>query len=140
MKARRVGGLEPEGSLHDNAALIVRTRLGELRGFEAQALEPSADAAQHEMRIAAKRLRYVLEIFGACFPIQAPAAQKAAKRLQGVLGDLHDCDAMLARAGGIESLAVLLRERRKRHFARFCELCEAESARGTWAALEEALG
>jgi CHAD domain-containing protein len=139
MKARRVEGLEPEGPLRDSAALIVRTRLGELRGFEAQALEPSADAAQHEMRIAAKRLRYVLEIFGGCFPAQAPAAQKTAKRLQGALGDLHDCDVMLARAGGIESLAALLRERRERLFTRFCALCEAESARGTWLALEDAL-
>jgi CHAD domain-containing protein len=139
MKARRVEGLEPEGPLRDNAALIVGTRLVELRGFEAQALEPAAEAAQHEMRIAAKRLRYVLEIFGGCFPAQAPAAQKAAKRLQGALGDLHDCDVMLARAASIESLTALLRERRELIFSRFCNLCEAESARGTWAALEEAL-
>ena len=32
MKARRVEGLEPEAPLRDSAALIVRTRLGELRG------------------------------------------------------------------------------------------------------------
>ena len=58
------------------------------------------------MRIAAKRLRYVLEITGPCFGPEAKAARDAAKRLQGVLGEIHDCDVMLPRAEGIESLCA----------------------------------
>ncbi len=61
------------------------------------ALDPEAADAQHDMRIAAKRLRYVLELTGECFGEEADAARKAAKALQGVLGDIHDCDVMLPR-------------------------------------------
>ena len=139
MKARGVKGLEPRGTLSDNAALIVRTRLGELCGFEEGALDPSATAVQHDMRIAAKRLRYVLEITEPCFGVEAQAARKAAKRLQGVLGDLHDCDLMLARVEDIASPAQLLRARRERLYRRFRELCREQAREGTWAALERSL-
>ena len=47
------------------------------------------------MRIAAKRLRYVLEITETCFGAEAFAARRAVKELQSVLGDIHDCDVML---------------------------------------------
>ena len=79
-------------------------RLDELRSFAPVALEPPASKTQHEMRIAAKRLRYVLEIVGPCFGPEADAARDAARRLQSVLGEIHDCDVMLPRAWGIESL------------------------------------
>ncbi len=104
MKARKVKGLEPAGPLRANATRIVRTRLDELRGFAAAALAPGADTTQHDMRIAAKRLRYVLEIVGPCLGEEAADARRAAKELQSVLGDLHDCDLMLIRVEGIESL------------------------------------
>jgi CHAD domain-containing protein len=139
MKAKRVEGLDPRETLRANAALIVRTRLEELRGFEEHALDQSATVVQHDMRIAAKRLRYVLEITESCFGAEAREARKAAKRLQGVLGDLHDCDVMLARTEGIESLTQLLRTRREDLFRRFCDLCGAEAQAGTWTALERSL-
>ncbi len=91
------------------------------------------------MRIAAKRLRYVLEIFAPCLDEEAEAARSAAKRLQSVLGDLHDCDLMLPKVEHIASLASLLRKRRERLFHEFVELWQAEASKGTWAALERAL-
>ena len=91
------------------------------------------------MRIAAKRLRYVLEVAGPCFGAEAKAARDAAKQLQGVLGEIHDCDVMLPRAEGIESLCDLLRTRRELLFRRFCERWRDEGAKGTWAALERAV-
>lgn len=139
MKARRVEGLDPGASLRPSAALIVRTRLEELRDFADDALAPGADAAQHDMRIAAKRLRYVLEIFPQCFGEEAGAARVAAKELQSVLGDLHDCDLMLSRIEGIDSLLALLRARHELLFRRFTELWQAEASKGTWAALERGL-
>ncbi len=138
MKARAVDGLDPAAPLRPNAARIVRTRLDELRSFTPAALEPAASTAQHDMRIAAKRLRYVLEIAGPCFGSEAKAARDAAKRLQSVLGDIHDCDVMLPRAWGIESLRDLLRTRRELLFRQFNELWHDE-AEATWAALEQAL-
>ncbi len=139
MKARRVESLDPTTSLYANAVPIVRTRLDELRGFAEDALAPGADRAQHDMRIAAKRLRYVLEIFGPCLGEEADAARAAAKELQSVLGDLHDCDLMLSRAEGIESLTVLLRARHELLFRRFTELWQAHASQGTWASLEASL-
>jgi CHAD domain-containing protein len=139
VKARRVGELDPGAPLRPNAARIVSTRLAELRGFADQALAPDAAAAQHDMRIAAKRLRYVLEIVGPCIGEEAKAAHDAAKRLQSVLGDLHDCDLMLARTEGIASLHALLRKRRQRLFHDSIDLWQAETAKGTWTALEAAL-
>ena len=139
MKARTVEGLDPAGPLRPNAAKIVRTRLAELRSFAEEALEPRASASQHEMRIAAKRLRYVLEIVEGCFGPEAATARQAAKHLQRVLGEIHDCDEMLPRAAGTESLEMLLHTRRELLIQRFRELWQAQGEKGCWAALERAL-
>lgn len=122
-----------------NVARIVSVRLDELRSFADAALAVDASEAQHNLRIAAKRLRYVLEIFAPCLGEDAEAARGAAKRLQSVLGDLHDGDLMLAKVERIGSVAVVLRERRERLFHDFVELWQAEASRGTWAALEDSL-
>jgi CHAD domain-containing protein len=139
VKARRVKKLDPAKPLRRNAALIVRTRLDELRSFADDALDPSAATTQHDMRIAAKRLRYALEIVEDCFGADAVAARRAAKELQSVLGEIHDCDVMLPRAEGIESLQALLRTRRELLFRRFHDLWQAEASKGTWATLERSL-
>jgi CHAD domain-containing protein len=122
VKPREVAGLDPSAALRPNVDAIVRVRTEELRGFANEALAPEAGKAQHEMRIAAKRLRYVLEIFAPCLGEEANEARSAAKRLQSVLGDLHDCDLMLPKVEHIPSASTLLRERRERLFHEFVEL------------------
>jgi CHAD domain-containing protein len=107
MKPRAIEGLDPHGPLMPNAGRIVSIRLDELRGLADTALAADASEAQHDLRIAAKRLRYVLEIFAPCLGEEAEAARSAAKRLQSVLGDLHDCDLMLAKVEQIGSVAAL---------------------------------
>jgi hypothetical protein len=97
VKARRVKKLDPEGSLSENAARIVRVRLDELRSFAPKALNSGQTKQQHDMRIAAKRLRYVLEATGFCLGRSAEVARRRARELQDILGDLHDCDVMLPR-------------------------------------------
>jgi CHAD domain-containing protein len=139
MRPRPVEGLDPAAAVRPNAARIVATRLAELRSLAGAALDPSASTAQHDTRIAAKRLRYVLEITGTCLGPEAKPAHDVAKELQGVLGDIHDCDVMLPRAAGIESLQALLRNRRELLFHRFRALWWAEERKGTWAALERLL-
>jgi CHAD domain-containing protein len=139
VKARRVKGLDRGEPVRANASLIVATRLEELRGFAEAALAPDAGAVQHDMRIAAKRLRYVLEVLGPCIGAEAEPAREACKRLQSALGDLHDCDLMLRRTEGIESAVALLGKRRERLFHAFVELWQGEASKGTWAALERAL-
>src|SRR4029077_5767818 len=60
MKARPVKKLDPSRPLGENAARIVQVRLDEMLAFAPTALDGKTKA-QHDMRIAAKRLRYVLE-------------------------------------------------------------------------------
>jgi CHAD domain-containing protein len=139
VKPRQVDGLDPRAPLRPNAVRIVRTRLDELCGFAEEALAPDADEAQHNMRIATKRLRYVLEIVGPCIGEEAKAARDAAKQLQSVLGDLHDCDLMLPKVERIGSAAALLRERRELLFHEFVEQWQSEASKGTWAALQRSL-
>jgi hypothetical protein len=95
VKARRVKKLDPDGPLVENAARILRARLRELRSFVPDALQPDAVEEQHDMRIAAKRLRYVLEVTEFCFGQPAVSARRRARDLQGLLGDIHDCDVMI---------------------------------------------
>jgi CHAD domain-containing protein len=95
MKARRVKGLDPDGTLADNAERIVRVRLDELCSFMPTAADPDEIVALHAMRIAAKRLRYVLEVTGPCFGAYANTATKHVKQLQDLLGEIHDCDVQI---------------------------------------------
>jgi len=97
VKARKVKKLDPAGTLAENAARIVLVRVDELRSFADRALRPDAARTQHDMRIAAKRLRYVLEATGFCFGRPAVTARRRAKDLQDLLGEIHDCDVMLPR-------------------------------------------
>ena len=92
MKACRVKGLDPDGALADNARRIMATRLDELRSFADAVRDPGAVDELHDMRIAAKRLRYVLEMTAPALGPAAERSAKAAKKLQDVLGDIHDCD------------------------------------------------
>ena len=92
MKARRVKGLDPGGPLVENLERIVRVRLAELLAFMPRAADPAQVAALHDMRIAAKRLRYILEIAHPCFGDYARTAVNRIKDLQELLGELHDCD------------------------------------------------
>jgi CHAD domain len=97
MKAKKVKGTDPAGPLSENAARIVSVRLEELRSFVPAALDREAVVEQHNMRIAAKRLRYVLEVTGFCFGRPATTARKRTKELQDLLGEIHDADVMLPR-------------------------------------------
>lgn len=91
MKPRKVKGLDPADSLVANARRIVATRADELYSFD-----PHGDSGNlHDMRIAAKRLRYVLELTTPAFGKAASKGAREAKEIQTLLGELHDCDVML---------------------------------------------
>jgi hypothetical protein len=96
MRAEPVKKLDPERSLGENAARIVQVRLDEMLAFAPSALDGKT-RAQHDMRIAAKRLRYVLELTGFVFGKPADTARRRARDLQDILGEIHDCEVMLPR-------------------------------------------
>lgn len=97
MKARKVEGLDSDGPLGDQLETIVRVRAEELFAFMPRAADPAEVAVLHDMRIAAKRLRYILEIAEESFGPYASTASKRTKELQDLLGEIHDCDVTLPR-------------------------------------------
>jgi CHAD domain-containing protein len=107
VRARRVKGLDPQRSVARNTRRIVRTRLDEVLSFDPAVRDPSKVKALHDLRIACKRLRYVLEITGHVFGPAGAAAEKEARWLQDVLGEIHDCDVLRPR---IERHLETLRE------------------------------
>lgn len=104
MKARRVKGVDPHGAMADGLEKIVRVRVDELFALAAAARDPAEVRAAHDLRIAAKRLRYVLEIAAEpCFGPYAKAAIKRCRELQDLLGELHDCDVALPRVRALQA-------------------------------------
>lgn len=93
MKARkvRIDSDAPFGVCLDE---ILTVRLDELDSFAGAAEDPGQVEALHDMRIAAKRVRYVLEVAEPVAPATTPRV-KAARRLQELLGEIHDWDELL---------------------------------------------
>ncbi len=92
--------LHTHASLLKNAARAVQTRLEELLSHEECLSDPKRVLEHHEMRIAAKRLRYTLEIFKEAFEEHAFAPAHAVllqhvRDLQEFLGDIHDADVLI---------------------------------------------
>lgn len=106
MKARKVKGVDPDGTLGDALERVVLVRLDELCAFMPRAADPEEVERLHDMRIAAKRLRYVLEVAGPCFGPYAATAAKRTKALQDLLGEIHDADVTLPRIAALAAEAV----------------------------------
>jgi len=125
VKPRKVKHLDPAASLGANAARILAVRSQEVLDLADKAQDPANVKALHDLRIAAKRLRYLLELTGPEAPV------KQLKRLQDMLGEIHDCDVQLPplralaresaerEAVGLRTLAVRLATRRAELFERF---------------------
>jgi hypothetical protein len=94
--ARVQAHIRPYGAVGENARRIVRARLAELYVWSQYIHDERRVREQHQLRIAAKRLRYTLELFRDYLPEQADERIKALKGLQDALGLLHDCDVLIA--------------------------------------------
>jgi CHAD domain-containing protein len=95
MRARRVKGIQPEGPLRANAVQIVATRLDEALAFDPAIRDPANVTELHDLRIAAKRLRYVLEVVGPVLGRDLRRLERVARELQDLLGEIHDCDVLV---------------------------------------------
>lgn len=90
------------------AAMSQATILDRLKEFEKRSdglFKPFDIEALHDLRIAAKRLRYAIETLGPCFRHSISVHAKRAARIQTALGDLHDCDCWIESIGKEIALA-----------------------------------
>jgi CHAD domain-containing protein len=154
VKARRVKGLEADMRLDAAMERTVAVRLDELCAFMPAAGDPAQVQLLHDMRIAAKRLRYVLELTAFCFGPYAPKGAKRARQLQELIGEIHDCDVTLPRVAalraglaagdparaGLDAVEQRLRARREACFGAFLELWRKLSREGFRARLRYAIG
>lgn len=90
--ARRTLG-SPQGMSFRRAGVeVIESRLAELLELSDSLNHPFDSEPLHEMRIAAKRLRYALELFSPCWGGALKPAAREVSDLQTALGDLRDCD------------------------------------------------
>lgn len=79
-----------------------------LRSHEPWVRFPEAVAEHHAMRIAAKKLRYTLELYAPLYRLGLKKHTRRVAKLQQVLGDLHDCDVWIDKV-----TRIVLKERLK---------------------------
>jgi len=102
-KARDIPAIEPDATFREAAASAIEVRADEVFSFRDRALDTSDIEGVHDMRVATRRLRAVMEIFAVCFPKeQHRRALKEVKELADALGDRRDPDVMI---DGLEAVA-----------------------------------
>jgi CHAD domain-containing protein len=101
--------VSPKASTAMNARRIAGVRIDELF-CRADAVTGQADSsdAWHDVRIAAKRLRYALELFPQVFGKRGEAEIDVLRSLQEELGQLHDLDMVVAKI--VDELGAVTRE------------------------------
>jgi CHAD domain-containing protein len=88
------------------AASRIAIRLTKLLSYEGWVHNPDAIAEHHAIRIAAKKLRYTIEVYSPLYRrgLKKPLAR--VKKIQEILGDLHDCDVWIDQV-----MVMLVKER-----------------------------
>lgn len=95
-KAKPITGVDVQATTGVNARIIARTRLEELEQWGRYAHDPQRSDELHDLRIAAKRLRYTLEIFADALPPEIAPVTAEVTQIQEELGALHDSDVLMA--------------------------------------------
>jgi CHAD domain-containing protein len=78
---------------------IILDRLKELEKLSGGLFKPFDVKTLHDMRIAAKRLRYAVELFQPCWGHAIGSYAKRVARIQSALGEVHDCDVWIESLG-----------------------------------------
>ncbi|MBV9277669.1 MAG: CHAD domain-containing protein [Candidatus Eremiobacteraeota bacterium] len=114
MKGRQIP-LADVRTPNDAMRRIVSVRFAEVLS-QAPALRDAKAQPLHDFRIACKRLRYTLELFGDALKECRPA-ERALVGLQRLLGDAHDCDILLESAQRCNARHLAKRVQRDRERA-----------------------
>ena len=94
-KPRPVKGLDPDRRIRPNARRVLAVRIDEVYSFDGLVADPANVNELHDLRIACKRLRYLLEIFAIAFDEDLEPFIDEVRGLQDLLGDIHDCDVQI---------------------------------------------
>ncbi len=84
----------PDAPLRDSAPVIL-VRLQEMYDFAPAIRDPQNVRELHDMRIAAKRLRYTMELFAPVFGSPFAQTLKIVEDIQERLGAIHDADVIV---------------------------------------------
>jgi hypothetical protein len=98
-RAWPVDGLDPDGPVLANARRILAVRIAEYYAFAPIVAHPELASELHDLRIAAKRLRYTMELFRAQLGKVGERQIERARAVQEALGTLHDHDVRIALIG-----------------------------------------
>ncbi len=79
-------------TLYQHSFQSILKRLTDLLTFQEVVMDPEKVAELHQMRIAAKWLRYTMENFTGLYSNQLKPYLQAVRKLQDLLGEIHDCD------------------------------------------------
>ena len=96
-------------------------RLEKMLRYQDSLQDPCDQRRHHAMRIAAKRLRYTVELARPVYGQSLDEAVAAVKRVQTLLGEVHDCDVWVERVrrfrkgGAAANHCVFRRGRRGSH-------------------------
>ena len=100
-KARDIPDLSADASFADAAAQVVAVRAQELFDHADDVLDTTDIERVHDMRVATRRLRAVLEIFAPCFPKRLHrGVLRDVKALADALGERRDPDVHIAALDG----------------------------------------
>lgn len=106
----RQGKDAPQGSaaLYQLSTRSIQDRLDKFLAFDSITAQPEKIEELHQMRIAAKRLRYTIEVFAPLYNSRIKPHLNAVKEAQEILGEIHDCDVWA------EALPRFIEEERRR--------------------------
>lgn len=127
-KALPILGLDPDNTIQANASLIIGVRIAELIAWERFIDEPERTLELHQMRIAAKRLRYTMETFAPFYGEEFAAAIDQIKKIQELLGSIHDADVLVPELAG--HLQELLQPPKKKRQAMSVRCADFDAAAG----------
>jgi len=106
-RAWDVPDLDPNASVEENARRVLAVRTAEFYSYAPIVPFPDYMEALHDLRIAAKRLRYSLELFRPQIGATGERQIERVKELQEALGTLHDHDVRIELIGDeLTELAV----------------------------------
>jgi CHAD domain-containing protein len=98
-KSRQTAQTAHSLTYRDVARTTILARLKDFEKLSDSLYHPLKAKPLHQMRIAAKRLRYALELFEQCWGKPVALCGRRVAALQSELGGLHDCDVWIVDLG-----------------------------------------